>query len=79
VYSATQTSKVADGESPSDALATAFGRVSLVMAILSALGIPLALAARHHRTHKPETIDYVAAAASHTHTLPRPYPLDFVR
>jgi hypothetical protein len=42
------------------------------MAILSALGIPLALAAKRHKARKPETIDMAASAAAHTHTLPRP-------
>src|SRR4029078_9165184 len=74
VYSSTTASKIDAGESPSDALAHGFGRVSLVMAIVSALGIPLAIAAKRARSPKPETIDYAAAAASSTHTLPRPNP-----
>jgi hypothetical protein len=49
------------------------------MAVLSALGIPLAVAARRMRHPKPETIDYVAAATAHSHTLPRPYPAAFMR
>ena len=60
-------------------LAAGFGRVALVMAVLSALGIPLAMAAKRHRTPKPETIDYAVAAASHSHTLPRPNPVPFMR
>ena len=79
VYSGTTTSKLDAGETPNDALASGFGRVAIVMAILSALGIPLAIAAKRHRVPRPETIDYVAAAASHAHTLPRPDPIPFVR
>jgi EmrB/QacA subfamily drug resistance transporter len=79
VYSSVSSGRIDDGETRPDALATAFGRVALVMAILSALGIPLALAARRMRHPKPEVIDYVAAATSHSHTLPRPYPAAFMR
>jgi hypothetical protein len=72
VYSGTTTSKVASGKPIEDALASGFARVGLVMAILSALGIPLAMAAKRHRTPKPETVDYAVAAASNSHTLARP-------
>jgi EmrB/QacA subfamily drug resistance transporter len=72
VYSGTTTSKVDSGTAIDDALATGFGRVALVMAILSALGIPLAIAAKRMRTPKPEPIDYAVAAASNSHTLARP-------
>jgi MFS family permease len=79
VYSSESSGRIDDGEPRADALATAFGRVAVVMAILSALGIPLALAAKRHRQPKPELIDYVAAATAHSHTLPRPYPAAFMR
>jgi EmrB/QacA subfamily drug resistance transporter len=74
VYGSANTRRLEEGHPPADALATAFGRVSLAMAILSAVGIPLALLAKRHRTHAPRTIDYAAAAASHTHTIAKPVP-----
>lgn len=79
VYGGTTTSKIADGHAPEDALASGFGRVAIVMAILSALGIPLALAAKRMRSPKPTMVDYASAAAAHTHTMPRPDPIPFVR
>jgi MFS family permease len=79
VYGGTTRSELDAGEARTDALATGFGRVAIVMAILSALGIPLAIAAKRMRIPKPETIDYVAAATSHSHTLPRPNPVPFMR
>lgn len=63
VYGSTATSEVDAGQSPGDALATAFGRVSLVMAVVSALGIPLAVAARRQRP--PKTVDVLASAGAH--------------
>ena len=79
MYSSVSSDRIAAGEVPDDALATAFGRVALVLAIVSALGIPLAMTAGRHRVPKPERIDYVVAAASHSHTLPRPDPIPFTR
>jgi MFS family permease len=79
VYGGTTTSKIATGETPADALAAGFGRVAIVMAVLSALGIPLAIKAKRMRQPKPAMIDYAAAAAAHTHTLPRPDPIPFIR
>jgi MFS family permease len=78
VYGSVSSDRAAAGEPAGDALATAFGRVALVMAVVSALGIPLALTAGRHRALKPEKIDYVAAAASHSHTLPRPDPIPLI-
>jgi EmrB/QacA subfamily drug resistance transporter len=72
VYGSVSSDRVAAGESPADALATGFSRVALVMAIISALGIPLALTAGRHRPATPSTVDYVAAATAHSHTMPRP-------
>ncbi len=79
IYSSVSSDRIAAGEAPDDALATAFGRVALVLAIVSALGIPLAMTAGRHRVPKPERIDYVVAAASHSHTFPRPDPVAFTR
>jgi hypothetical protein len=39
------------------------------MAILSAVGIPLAVLAKRHRARRPHAADYAAAAAAHTHTI----------
>jgi EmrB/QacA subfamily drug resistance transporter len=79
VYGGTTTSKIADGHAPADALASGFERVAIVMAILSALGIPLALAAKRMHSPKPQMVDYAAAAIAHQHTLPRPSPIPFIR
>ena len=78
VYGGTTTSKIADGHAPADALASGFARVAIVMAVLSALGIPLAMAAKRMHSPKPKMVDYAAAAAAHTHTLPRPDPIPFM-
>jgi len=74
VYSDTTIDQTAAGASSSDALATAFARASLVLAIVSALGIGLAVLAGRHRPPAPLGIDQAAAAASTSHTLPTPHP-----
>ena len=45
-----------------------------MLAIISALGIGLALLAGRHRPPEPLTVDQAAAAASTSHTLPTPHP-----
>ena len=73
VYGSVTADRLDSGKPPGDALAAGFSRVALVMAILSALGIPLALLMGRHQSTKPETtIDYAVAAASNSHTMPRP-------
>ncbi len=74
VYAETTTSETESGEAAGDALATAFARSSLVLVIVSALGIGLALLAGRHRPPEPLPIDQAAAAASTLHTLPTPPP-----
>ena len=49
IYGSVSADRVAGGESSADALAAAFSRVALVLAVISAAGVGLAaLAARHH-------------------------------
>jgi hypothetical protein len=72
VYGSVSSDRIAAGEAPGEALATGFSRVSLVMVIISALGIPLAFAAGRHRPPKPSTVDFAIAAAANSHTMPRP-------
>jgi EmrB/QacA subfamily drug resistance transporter len=72
VYAQTTADRTADGESATDALATAFSRSSLVLAIVSALGIALALLAGRHRPPAPLAVDRAAAAASTSHTISTP-------
>jgi MFS family permease len=74
VYSSTSTDAVAAGDPADEALATAFSRSSLVLAIISASGIALALLAARHRPPKPMAVDLAAAASASTHTLPVPHP-----
>jgi MFS family permease len=73
VYGSVSADRLEAGKAPGDALAAGFSRVALVMAILSALGIPLALLMGRHQSAKPDAaIDYAVAAASNSHTMPRP-------
>jgi len=74
VYSATITDRTASGEAADEALAAAFARSSLVLAIVSALGIGLALLAGRHRPPEPLAVDRAASASSTSHTLPTPAP-----
>jgi EmrB/QacA subfamily drug resistance transporter len=74
VYATTGTDELAAGADASDALATAFSRVSFVLVLTTAPGILLALLAGRHRPPAPTTVHVAAAAASSTHTLPAPHP-----
>jgi hypothetical protein len=74
VYATTTTDRAEAGDTAGEALAAAFARSSLVLAIISALGIGLALLAGRHRPPAPLTVDQAAAAASTSHTLPTPHP-----
>jgi hypothetical protein len=73
VYATTITDELAGGGS-SDALATAFSRSGLVLALTCVPGIGLALLAGRHRPPAPTSVDLAAAAASGSHTLPTPHP-----
>jgi EmrB/QacA subfamily drug resistance transporter len=74
VYAETTAREAEGGDAAGDALATAFARSSLVLAIVSASGIGLSLLARRHRPPEPLGVDRAAAAASTSHTLPFPHP-----
>lgn len=69
VYGSVSANKLADGKPAGDALAAGFSRVALVMAIVSALGVPLAMSAGRHKPRPPEPGDRAAATASSAHTL----------
>ena len=74
VYSTTTIDRTDAGDAADEALAAAFARASLVLAIVSALGIGLAVLAGRHRPPEPLTVDRAASAASTSHTLPTPRP-----
>jgi EmrB/QacA subfamily drug resistance transporter len=77
VYGTISADRAAGGASAGDALADAFGRASLVLAVISALGIGLALLAKH-QPPQPGLVDTAAAASSTSHTLPTPHPAERV-
>ncbi len=69
IYASASIDPPAPGAAPGDALATGLAQASVVLAVFSAAGIVLAfLVAR--RPPAPHAVDYAAAAASTTHTLP---------
>lgn len=71
IYASVDARRTASGASASDALASGLAAASWVMAVLSALGILLALVAiRHQRATAATMEDAAAAAAAHLHTLP---------
>jgi EmrB/QacA subfamily drug resistance transporter len=74
VYGSTSADGIAAGDPADEALATAFSRSALVLAVISASGIALALLAARHRPPKPMAVDLAAAASASTHTLPVPRP-----
>ena len=74
VYAEASASEIESGASAGEALATGFARSSLVLAIVSAIGIVLAMLAGRHRPPEPLAVDQAAAAASTSHTLPTPHP-----
>ncbi|GAA4897203.1 MFS transporter [Actinomycetospora straminea] len=70
IYTSTDAAKTAAGVAPPDALATAFSRAVIALAIVSVLGIPLAR--RAGRRPRPNAAELAAAAASTIHTIPVP-------
>jgi EmrB/QacA subfamily drug resistance transporter len=71
IYSGVQTDRIDGGADASDALASGLAAASWLMAVISALGILLALVAiRRHRTAEGTTQDAAASAAAHLHTIP---------
>jgi len=69
IYSNVITARSTEGASHADALAAGFSRGCIALAIFSASSIVFAVFAAH-RPNRPHTIDYAAAAASTSHTLP---------
>jgi MFS family permease len=57
------------GTADADALASGFGRASVSLTAVSAIGVVIALLAARHRMHRPRTVDYAAAAATTSHTV----------
>ena len=71
IYNSVQVNQLDDGASASDALASGLAAASWLMAVISALGILLALVAiRRHRTADGNVQDAAASAAAHLHTIP---------
>lgn len=71
VYSSVQASRLDEGSSAGDALASGLAAAAWVMAVISALGILLALVAiRRHRAAQGTAQDAAASAAAHLHTIP---------
>jgi EmrB/QacA subfamily drug resistance transporter len=75
IYNATINSHADAGATPADALAAGLSSAALTMAIMSAVGIALALLVARGRSPRPRAVDRAAAAAASTHTIPtRPVP-----
>jgi EmrB/QacA subfamily drug resistance transporter len=71
IYGTVQTDRVDGGADASDALASGLAAASWLMAVISALGILLALVAiRRHQAAEGTTQDAAASAAAHLHTIP---------
>lgn len=70
IYNSVGNNQLADGASPSDALASGLAAASILMAVWSALGLMLIALMRRHHMRRPQAIDRAAAAASTTHTIP---------
>lgn len=71
IYSSVQVNQLADGASASDALASGLAAAAWLMAVISALGILLAVVAiRRHKSATGTTQDAAASAAAHLHTIP---------
>lgn len=71
IYSSVQAARLDDGESAADALAAGLAAASWVMAVISVLGILLAVVAiRRHQAAVGTTQDAAASAAAAVHTIP---------
>lgn len=71
IYATVQANQLEDGASAGDALASGLAAASWVMAVISGLGILLALVAiRRHRLAEGTTQDAAASAAAALHTIP---------
>jgi hypothetical protein len=70
VFNSTTVEETAAGASASDALAAGLARASVLMAILSGLGVALALLIARHQKPRSTAVDVAAAAAGTSHTIP---------
>jgi EmrB/QacA subfamily drug resistance transporter len=71
IYSSVQAGRLDGGESGSDALAAGLAAASWAMAVISVLGILLAVVAiRRHRAAEGTQLDAAASAAAAVHTIP---------
>jgi EmrB/QacA subfamily drug resistance transporter len=70
VYSTVPANHREAGASAADALAAGLSRSALLLAIMSAAGVPLALLVRRHRLATLSAIDRAVSAAATTHTIP---------
>lgn len=71
IYGGVQANRLEDGAGASDALASGLAAASWLMAVISGLGILLALVAiRRHQAAQGTAQDAAAAAAAHLHTIP---------
>jgi MFS family permease len=70
VSTAVTDARRAAGESAADALAAGLSRASLLLSIMSGLGVALLLLMGRHRAERAEAVHRSAAAASTTHTIP---------
>jgi len=74
LYASVSADRIAAGASTGEGLADAVGAAAVFLTITSAAGILLAWLAGRHRPPAPMAVDYAAAAAASTHTLPAPHP-----
>jgi MFS family permease len=70
IYGNVGAGRLEAGESAPEALASGFGAASLALAIFSGFGIVLAVLARRRARRAPAIVEYAAAAAATTHTVP---------
>ena len=70
IYSQSTDTALADGASPSEALATGLARSSFALALLCALAIIVSVLLGRHRARQPAAVDRAAAAAASVHTIP---------
>lgn len=68
IYASVDAARLAGGEPPGEALATALSGACIALAIVSALGIPLVR--RMGRRKRPRAVELAAAAAATSHTIP---------
>jgi hypothetical protein len=70
IYATVSADRVAAGDAQDVALSAAVARTAMAMGIWCLLGVALALLVGRHRARRPQAVDFAAAAASTSHTLP---------